>query len=94
MRRSNTPTSMLKKLSHDGVETLSVPMLAPTITREIERALHGLRYGSIQLVIHDAHVVRIERIERIRLTDSSEASDNGVGRPTTSMEVCHDAQER
>jgi len=42
-------------------------MLSPTITHELETALRGLRYGSIQLVVHDGKVMCIERIERIRL---------------------------
>ena len=59
-------------------------MLSPTMTRQLEAALRGLRYGSIQLVVHDAQVVRIERIERIRLTDTPEAATiTGSGQPTT-----------
>ena len=42
-------------------------MLSAVITRELEAALRGLHYGSIQLVVHDAKIVRIERVERIRL---------------------------
>jgi len=42
-------------------------MLSPSLTRELESALRNLRYGTIQLVIHDAKIVQIERIERIRL---------------------------
>ena len=64
-------------------------MLSPTLTQQLEHALRGLRYGSVQLVIHDAEVVRIERIERIRLTDSSEATTTTTGQPTTPTEVRH-----
>ena len=70
-------------------------MLSPRVAQQIESALRGLAYGSVQLVIHDAQVVRIERVERIRLTESSEAVQNGSGQPTTTTEVRHDdAQER
>jgi hypothetical protein len=34
--------------------------------RDIVAALHGLRYGSIEIVVHDAKVVQIERRERLR----------------------------
>ncbi len=69
-------------------------MLSPTITHQLEEALRGLRYGSIQLVVHDAQVVRIERLERIRLTDTSEATPITLsGRPTTSTEVRHDQRK-
>ncbi len=64
-------------------------MLPPETIRHLESALRGLRYGSIQLVVHDAQIVRIERIERIRLTDPSEASPHPCGQPTPSLEVRH-----
>ena len=60
--------------------------LSPAIIKELESALRTLRYGSIQLVVHDAKVVRIERIERIRLTDPSEAIVVISGEPTPSRE--------
>jgi len=68
-------------------------MLSSAITRELELALRNLRYGSIQMVVHDGNVVRIERIERIRLTDSSEAQPISRGQPTPPTEVCQDAPQ-
>ncbi len=69
-------------------------MLPQAIRDHLEQALRGLRYGTVQLVVHDAQIVRIERIERIRLTDSAEAFHNHLGQPTTSTEVRrHDAEE-
>ena len=64
-------------------------MLSPEIAKELEQALHGLQYGSVHLVIHDAKIVRIERVERIRLTAPPEAATTIPGRPTTSTEVRH-----
>ena len=43
-------------------------MLSPRLAKQLEGALRGLQYGSVHLVVHDAAVVRIERVERIRLT--------------------------
>ncbi len=68
-------------------------MLTPDVTDQLERALRDLAYGSIQLVIHEAKIVRIERIERIRLTDSSEALPVISGKPTPSKEDCSHAQQ-
>ena len=100
-------------------------MLAPHIAREVETALRDLQYGSVHLVVHDAQVVRIERVERISLpaapkhhrivdrktyrpvaqpggglfaaqaglTGSPEAIPDTHGRPTTSPEVRHGAQQ-
>ena len=67
-------------------------MLAPELSRRIEQALHELQYGSVQIVVHDAQVVRIERIERTRLTVSSEAVPTSDGRPTGISEVRHDPE--
>ena len=55
----------------------------------IEQALSELRYGSVQLVVHDGHVVRIERIERIRLTDTFGSHTTEAGRPTPTTEGRH-----
>ena len=67
-------------------------MLPETLARHVEQALRNLAYGSIHLVVHEAQVVRIERIERIKLTGSPEAAENPRGRPTDSPEV-HRAQQ-
>ena len=64
-------------------------MTPPTIAHDVEQALRGLRYGSVQLVVHDGRVVRIDRVERIQLTPSEEALTSTSGRPTTSTEVRH-----
>ena len=63
--------------------------LSALLTRQVERALHDLRYGTVQLVVHDAQVVRIERTERIRLTDTTEAATQHLGRPTGTPEARH-----
>ena len=68
-------------------------MLPPETLRHIERALQRLDYGSIQLVVHDGQIVRIERVERTRLTVTSEATYMHLGQPTLSAEGCHEPQE-
>ena len=64
-------------------------MLSADFLHALEHALRDLQYGSIHLVIHEAQIVRIERIERTRLTVSPEAIDHSLGQPTASMEVRH-----
>ena len=51
-------------------------MLAPELLPAIERALQDLRFGYVQLVIHEGQLVRIERVERVRLTVPSEATQD------------------
>ena len=65
-------------------------MLPPSLRVQLEHALRNLRYGTVQLIVHEAQVVRIERMERIRLTGSPEALETQLGRPTPPTEVCHD----
>jgi hypothetical protein len=36
------------------------------VTQEILRAIQDLRFGSVEIVIHDAKVVQIERKEKFR----------------------------
>ena len=35
--------------------------------RAILRALRGLRFGSVEITVHDGRVVQVERKERLRL---------------------------
>lgn len=39
---------------------------APDIEQQILRAIRDVRYGSVEITIHDAKVVQIERKEKIR----------------------------
>ncbi len=62
-------------------------MLSSAVIQRIERALHELQYGSIQLVVHDAQVVRIERTERVRLPLSKRTDEQ------SGLTVTAEAQE-
>ena len=65
-------------------------MLDNRVAQRIEQALQGLEHGSVQLVVHEAQVVRIERIEKVRLTVSTEAWKTPLRQPTDSPEVCRE----
>jgi hypothetical protein len=41
------------------------------IQREIMRALRGLGYGSVEILVHDSKVVQIERKEKIRFQNQA-----------------------
>jgi hypothetical protein len=41
------------------------------VTQKILRALQEIRYGSVEIVIHDSRVVQIERREKIRIDTNS-----------------------
>jgi len=43
----------------------SIP-LPPLLLRELVEALRSIRFGAIELVIHDGRVVQLERREKVR----------------------------
>ena len=38
-----------------------------SLTQRILRALDGIHYGSVEIVVHDSRVVQLERKEKLRL---------------------------
>ncbi len=46
---------------------------------EIARAVRQIRFGSVEIVIHDSRVVQIERREKVRFDKAS--CGTGSGRP-------------
>jgi hypothetical protein len=49
----------------DGGRDTPIPLPAPLL-RELVEALRTIRYGTIELVIHDGRVVQLERREKVR----------------------------
>jgi hypothetical protein len=47
---------------------------------DVRRALQGLRFGSVELVIHEGQLVQIERREKIR-PDTPPPRGGASGRP-------------
>ena len=50
---------------------------------EVLRAIAGISYGSVEIIIHDSKVVQIERREKFRFEDGSKCSKKGVRKETT-----------
>jgi hypothetical protein len=44
------------------------------LLREIHNALNGLRYGAVEITVHNGQVVQIERKEKFRLQPPSSKS--------------------
>ena len=42
--------------------------VSPAILRQIEQAVRSIRYGTVQVTVHDARVVQIEKLERLRIS--------------------------
>ena len=60
-------------------------MLETRLFALIEKALKDLRYGSVQLVVHNGQLVRIERVERIRLPSEITREEELTGRSGSHM---------
>ncbi len=41
-----------------------------TILREVQSALYNLRFGSVEVIVHNGQVVQIERKEKFRFQNS------------------------
>ena len=46
-----------------------------SILREIQAALNGLKFGSVEITVHNGQVVQIERKEKFRLQTQSNKAD-------------------
>jgi hypothetical protein len=64
--------------NHDGQDSWA---------RQVLEAVRGIRYGSVEVVVHDGHVVQIERRVKVRLStaerrppDSPERASNHIRR--------------
>lgn len=40
----------------------------PEWLQQIAQAVRSLRYGTVQITVHDAQVVQIDKVERVRFT--------------------------
>ena len=41
------------------------------VERDILRAVRDLRYGSVEITVHDARVVQLERREKVRIAEKN-----------------------
>lgn len=48
------------------LENAAANRISPRIGAEIIKAVENLRYGSVEIIIHDAKVVQIEKKEKVR----------------------------
>lgn len=60
-------------------------MNATALVSLLERALKDLRYGHVQLVVHDGQLVRVERVERLRLDQNKNLLTGSPGSEKTSI---------
>jgi hypothetical protein len=64
-----------------GPESTALP---PVLLQELILALRSIRFGAVELVIHDGRVVQLEKREKVRLpTDVTPPGGAIVGRGVT-----------
>jgi hypothetical protein len=51
--------------------------------RSLRDAVRDLRYGSVEVVVHEGRVVQIERREKLRFDDAARRRPDDRGRTTT-----------
>ena len=54
--------------------------LPPSLLEELVEALRSIRYGAIELVIHDGRVVQLERREKVRFDPGNTEHRRGSSR--------------
>jgi hypothetical protein len=58
-------THATDQIPRDGSPEAALP-LSPALLQELCQALRSIRYGTIELVIHNGRVVQLERREKVR----------------------------
>ncbi len=66
-------------LSYKGKEmTTERDKETETVARDIARAVKGIRYGYVQVIIQDSKIVQIDKTEKIRLDKPVTEREGGV----------------
>lgn len=52
---------------------------SPEVMGKIAEAIRGVRFGSVQIIIHDAQIVQIEKSEKMRFNVSPARTDRTPG---------------
>jgi hypothetical protein len=55
----------------------------PAWERAVRKAVRALRYGSVEVQVHDGRVVQVETREKVRFADDRRPDDRGGTDPTT-----------
>ena len=48
----------------------AVSQKVPGVVQEILRAIEGLRFGSVEITVHEGRITQIEKREKVRFTSS------------------------
>lgn len=57
--------------------------LSDELIAHIEEAIQSIRYGSVQITVHDSRVVQIEKSEKIRFHEKADLTPGGMVRDSS-----------
>ena len=57
------------------IQVSSSEILLPSWLEIVRQKVEGLRYGVVQIVVHDSRVTQIERTEKTRLPGQTDAAE-------------------
>ena len=60
--------------AHSNSTSTSAGEVAPSWLAIVRQKVESLRFGVVQIVVHDGKVTQIERTEKTRLADGRDAS--------------------
>ncbi len=52
--------------------------ISPELLQHIGSALRSLRYGTVQITVHNARVVQIDKVERVRFSPTTTDLTRGL----------------
>lgn len=61
--------------------SISTPRVSEEIIRELVDAIEQLRFGSVEVTVHEGRVTQIERREKVRFSQSTEPAQHKI-KPT------------
>jgi hypothetical protein len=61
---------------HSTMTNLKQPTLTEQETKKVLDAVRGLRFGSVEITVHEGRIVQVERKEKIRLNISLKDLEN------------------
>jgi hypothetical protein len=62
-------------MSTDKIEINQQPGASPEWLELVRRQVGSLRYGAVEIVVHDSQVIQIEKMERVRLDKQNAGQD-------------------
>jgi hypothetical protein len=57
-------------MEHNRTKASALDDFGQSWLEVVRRHVESLRFGAVEIIVHDAHVIQIEKIERLRFSKS------------------------